>query len=263
VWRRLARLEDFLLLPAIKLKRKAREEPFHIRCFGCGKVILSSEETWNGYCNRCVVSLGEFLHARKLYELKWSRHSLNKDSSLNALLKFILKKVGGGNILDVGCGRGDFLNNLESIRDKYRVGVDIALSAISSQRKFDFVLCDTNWLPLRDGIFDWIVCTELLEHINDPVRVVDECHRVAKKNGAVVFTVPNGKGVFGDIPYHVHTYRLLEFVNMIRMFFQIREIFTWGLWLPILNSLLNKDVLGIKIPEVICTHFIITSKKTA
>jgi SAM-dependent methyltransferase len=44
--------------------------------------------------------------------------------------------------------------------------------------------------PLRDGSFDLILSTEMLEHCPEPARVADESHRLLRKGGTVVLTTP-------------------------------------------------------------------------
>ena len=44
--------------------------------------------------------------------------------------------------------------------------------------------------PLRDGSFDLILSTEMLEHCPEPALVADESHRLLRKGGTVVLTTP-------------------------------------------------------------------------
>jgi SAM-dependent methyltransferase len=44
--------------------------------------------------------------------------------------------------------------------------------------------------PLRDGCFDLILSTEMLEHCPEPARVADESHRLLRKGGVLVLTTP-------------------------------------------------------------------------
>jgi ubiquinone/menaquinone biosynthesis C-methylase UbiE len=52
------------------------------------------------------------------------------------------------------------------------------------------VVADVVRIPFRDRAFDSALCTEVLEHLPEPGRCLDEIHRVVKPGGAVFITVP-------------------------------------------------------------------------
>lgn len=52
------------------------------------------------------------------------------------------------------------------------------------------VIADLHDLPVEDGSFDAVVCTEVLEHVAEPARVLDELARVLRPGGSVLITVP-------------------------------------------------------------------------
>lgn len=54
----------------------------------------------------------------------------------------------------------------------------------------DFVVADAQHLPFRDGAFDKVMCTEVLEHIPDDREGIGELYRVAKPGGDVAVSVP-------------------------------------------------------------------------
>ena len=54
----------------------------------------------------------------------------------------------------------------------------------------DFVVADAQRLPFRDGAFDKVMCTEVLEHIPDDRAGIRELHRVAKPGAEVAVSVP-------------------------------------------------------------------------
>jgi len=48
-----------------------------------------------------------------------------------------------------------------------------------------------NNLPLRDDSFDFVILADVLEHLEDPLRVLQESNRVLGKGGVVCLTTPN------------------------------------------------------------------------
>jgi SAM-dependent methyltransferase len=60
------------------------------------------------------------------------------------------------------------------------------------------VAADVQALPFRDGAFDAVKATELLEHVPDVARALAECRRVLRPGGHVVITVPFLERLHGD-----------------------------------------------------------------
>jgi SAM-dependent methyltransferase len=108
----------------------------------------------------------------------------------------------GMRVLDAGCGGGRHL--CEPFRTP---GVDVAgvdlnrgdlgkargyLSLMAGERSGRWVVAqaDVTKLPFSDGSFDVVICSEVLEHIEDNRAAVRELVRVLKQGGDLVVTVP-------------------------------------------------------------------------
>lgn len=52
------------------------------------------------------------------------------------------------------------------------------------------VICDLHCLPFEDSSFDCVIVQAVLEHVIDPVRCVEEVHRVLRVNGIVYSEIP-------------------------------------------------------------------------
>lgn len=110
-------------------------------------------------------------------------------------------KPATGSILDVGCHGGLFTQkivNKSQARDVY--GVDISPTAISlaTQRiPFGkFAIADAHKLPFKDNFFSTVYCLEMLEHVDDPVKVLSEIKRVLKNGGVAVLLIPTDNKLF-------------------------------------------------------------------
>ena len=90
----------------------------------------------------------------------------------------------------------------------------------------DFVLADAQHLPFRDGAFDKVMCTEVLEHIADDKAGIRELYRVAKPGSDVAVSVPRywPERVFWTLSWeywhtpggHIRMYRPGEMARYLR-----------------------------------------------
>lgn len=103
-------------------------------------------------------------------------------------------------ILDVGCGLGYF-SELLSERGATVWGVDADAASIAFCTKNiegNFVIGKAEGLPFKANTFDKILCSEVLEHIQDDERALSEILRVGCNGAVVVITTPALEGVFGS-----------------------------------------------------------------
>lgn len=95
--------------------------------------------------------------------------------------------------LDVGAGRGGlikFLNGKFAGMESF--GCDYDPTRMNeSQVENKRVDLDKEKLPYADATFDWVTCTEVLEHVENYRAVMREIYRVLKPGGVAVFTTPN------------------------------------------------------------------------
>lgn len=62
-------------------------------------------------------------------------------------------------------------------------------------------ICPIESIPVADGSYDAVLCTQVLEHVPHPLAALKELHRVLKDSGRLFVTVPQGYGVHGE-PYN-------------------------------------------------------------
>ena len=62
-------------------------------------------------------------------------------------------------------------------------------------------ICPLDNIPVASATFDFVLCTQVLEHVPDPVVVLKELHRVLSPSGQIFVTVPQGYGIHGE-PYN-------------------------------------------------------------
>lgn len=100
----------------------------------------------------------------------------------------------GDVVLDVGCGdaRAYQLRMLQTVGALYGIDVSAEAVAKASARGVWAQVHDLSQpLPYPDGMFDRVVCFEVLEHLFDPKFAVQEMARVLKPGGLLLVSVPN------------------------------------------------------------------------
>lgn len=126
----------------------------------------------------------------------------------------ITKRLGYGanRILDVGCGRGRQVAHLDNV-----VGLDADLPSLRFAKRLsdnDFVFAYANWLPFRESSFDFVIMSEVIEHLPDQRGAVKEVTRVLLPNGRFLIQTPNRRltlGIFVHRRYgHVREFTLKE-----------------------------------------------------
>jgi SAM-dependent methyltransferase len=61
--------------------------------------------------------------------------------------------------------------------------------------------CSLDAIPVLDGAYDAVLCTEVLEHVKSPQAALSEIYRVLRPGGSALITVPQGYGLHGE-PFH-------------------------------------------------------------
>lgn len=103
---------------------------------------------------------------------------------------------GKVNVLDIGCG-GGFLSNYLAESGFTVIGLDVAAESLTIARRHDatgracYVRGNAYRLPHANGAFQAACATDLLEHVDDPGRVVAEAARILQPRGLFFFSTFN------------------------------------------------------------------------
>lgn len=137
--------------------------------------------------------------------MKQSTDNFRKHTSTNPLQRYLInnftntlitlvKPLKTQTILDIGCGEGFMLSRLyEEKIGSHLEGIDSLKTAIDIGKKIHPQLTLKQGsiydLPYKDNSFDLVLCTEVLEHLENPTKARKELVRVAKTY--LLLSVPN------------------------------------------------------------------------
>lgn len=99
-------------------------------------------------------------------------------------------------ILDIGCHGGTFTSLLKKKYPQASVyGIDVSSDAILYGKKkyknIIFKIARAENLPFKHNSFDLVTCFEVMEHVDNPQKVLQQIKTVLVKRGQVLFLVPS------------------------------------------------------------------------
>jgi len=192
-------------------------------------------------------------------EQKASVHPIDyfeRRTVLNYLSDY-LSKTGSPTICDFGCSTGFMLNELDKAKpDSTLIGVDIIESGLIKlhKRNPNYLLFkfDITHIPFPNDFLDFIVCLNVLEHIEDDELVIKEFKRILKPDGVMCLVVPYGDKLFDyydEACMHIRRYAKKELISKLEN--AALQVVKHGflnsiLYLPFsikkkLNKILHKD----------------------
>lgn len=229
-------LEDVSYSQDLRFPFSSAYEFLISRCKKCGLLFINpqpdSSELLNHYPSEDYFSLNK-------KETKQSQNSFIKQiikqyflpsKKLRVIDALSEQMVGReGQLLDIGCGTGRFLEALRSNFPNWNLyGLEPNKSAAAFARRKGLQVTtgfieDSNF---QDGSIDLILLHHVLEHIEHPLFFLEKCSALLKKGGYIIIAVPNHNSplarIFGkhwyhmDIPRHLFFFTPTTLQNLIK-----------------------------------------------
>jgi len=93
-------------------------------------------------------------------------------------------------VLDVGCGAGNMILHLSRYGDVVGIDSNPIPLEIAHRRGHDARLAQAEDMPFEDESFDLVTTLDVIEHSDDDLRILRQCHRVCAKGGLLAISVP-------------------------------------------------------------------------
>lgn len=115
-------------------------------------------------------------------------------SSHTLLLREFPERGNGRSVLDIGCWAGHVAEVLAT-RGYAVTGVD--RPGTPFPENISVVPADLDLgLPQLPGLFDFLLCADVLEHLRDPVQTLRECRRWLSPEGVLLASLPNSGNLY-------------------------------------------------------------------
>ncbi|HMH32964.1 MAG TPA: methyltransferase domain-containing protein [Puia sp.] len=119
---------------------------------------------------------------------------------LNFIIEQLKKSLPpGAEVLDVGCGNGVISRSLGELGFTVK-GIDVSDKAIAKAKALNtfpnvrFEVRSAEELVADGHRYFAVICSEVLEHLSDPGRLLEVLHESLEDRGILIVTVPNGRG---------------------------------------------------------------------
>jgi len=215
--------EGLLMMQASSDIGKEQNNHEGLRCV-CGNEGVGSNEKKNGVpivsCSKCGIlrqdclpfrskkewedfyrfkyvagSIHTYEHDRKVALVRWNTYQLFK----------IFGSLSSIKLLDIGSGNGAWIDECRT-RGIDAVGCDVGAKRFSTYPD-SFYDCPFEDVGFPTSSFDVVTCHDVLEHVWDPMLLLNEVFRVLKYEGLFILDFPNFFSSYGK-----HHWRLIEHI---------------------------------------------------
>ena len=99
--------------------------------------------------------------------------------------------------------------------------IDSFRQETSIEHKKHDIISPIDNIPKPDNSFDFVICTEVFEHIPEPIKAMEELVRICKPNGKILITAPFTSGIHQE-PYHFYSGFSPFFYNFLKDKFNLK-----------------------------------------
>ena len=140
-----------------------------------------------------------------------------------------LSKIKKIKILDIGCGDGVLLYLINRNLKAQLTGVDLdsdSLKLAKTKVKAKFIKASAYKLPFKAHSFDLVIVSEIIEHLDDPDKMLKEFKRILKTSGTGIITTPVKLFAKPEDPMHVQEFTSNTLEKLLNKYFSTVTIKT-------------------------------------
>lgn len=246
----------------LEVESEVNKEKFRIvRCDNCGLVYLNPRpvkeiigryypvESYYSYqdFNDKRLNYREWLKKISLEGYYDSKNVFKKLFSWLLVKNFMIVVPKGkkGRLLDIGCGSGEFLNQMKNFGWEV-FGVEINQESVDMGNKQGLnIFCgELGGADFPQNYFDVVVLSQTLEHVYSPGTYLEKICRILKEGGLLIIGVPNIDcleiQIFGrschilDVPRHLHFFTVSSLRRYLEKYeFEVEKVLSKKFSLPL------------------------------
>jgi len=232
-----------------------------VRCQNCGLIYLNprpvKEIIGKYYPVENYYAYQDFSDKRLNYRERLKQASLEGYySSKNIFKKFlswllvrnfliVVPKGLKGRLLDIGCGSGEFLNQMKNFGwEVYGVEINQESTDMGNKQGLNIFCGELGGADFPQNYFDVVVLSQTLEHVYSPGSYLDKIHRLLKEDGLLIIGVPNisclESHIFGrnwhalEVPRHLHFFTVPSLRRYLEKYgFKVEKVLSKKFSLPL------------------------------
>ena len=135
------------------------------------------------------------------------------------LAKHLSKKYNiqkKNNLLELGCGRGEFLKGFSDIGiNCYGIDISDYAKKICPSAHIAKINLVSEKLPFQENFFDFIYSKSFVEHFYHPEKIFEESYRVLKPGGKLITLTPDWETIY-KMFYEDYTHRTPFTINSLK-----------------------------------------------
>ncbi|RJQ27342.1 class I SAM-dependent methyltransferase [Candidatus Parcubacteria bacterium] len=195
-----------------------------VECNECGLIYLNPRPSFK--------ILGKYYNDDYYEKETGKRFNSSAESILDALrslrVNYIRRYRRQGEILDIGCGRGDLLARMKKM-GWGTCGIQISENSISAAKinyGLNILYGDFVDLDLGSRQFDVVSFFYVLEHVHRPKAYLEKARNLLKPGGVIIVSIPNGdslqakffrgKWLILEPPRHLYLFKAKAFTPILR-----------------------------------------------
>jgi len=153
----------------------------------------------------------KFINSRDFFVSK-TKQIFESNFGQNFKKKLEILDIGGGLRIDPNKNNRFDKENFNAFK-KYIIDKEFGLNYRIMDVVPDFnpdIVGNIEKLPFEEGEMDSIFCLAVLEHVENPIKAVSECHRVLKNGGKALFYVPFLFNYHAEVGYYKDYWRFTK-----------------------------------------------------
>ena len=120
------------------------------------------------------------------------------------------------NLLELGCGRGEFLKGFSDIGiECYGIDLSDYAKKICPSAHISKINLVSEELPFQENFFDFVYSKSFVEHFSHPEKIFEESYRVLKPGGKLITLTPDWETIY-KMFYEDYTHRTPFTINSLK-----------------------------------------------